>query len=177
MHYCRALSAGLLMAVSAPAIAIDDEPTGWTPQTFKEPEPWQEQDSALPAYPREDNLIEVPVSSGGRPYTIHVDPASVTMTDDRVARYTVVIISSSGVWNVAHEGLHCGEREYRRYAYGVGGRWHSLEASGWLPVSGTGMNRYRRVFYDKYMCNPDEPYLKAREIVEMFRYPIQDIDD
>ena len=56
----------------------------------------------MPAYPEEDRLLEVATSPGGLPFRVYIDPASLVMGDDQVARYTVVIISSSGVWNVSH---------------------------------------------------------------------------
>ena len=91
--------------------------------------------------------------------------------------HTVVIISSTGIWNVSNEGLHCGERKYRRYAYGYEGEWRKLENSPWSPVGGLGVNRYRKVFYNEYMCKQDEPYNNARQIIGKFRSPGFEIDD
>jgi hypothetical protein len=168
MHRRRALAACLLL-VSTLACGYDESSPGWTPQTFIEAAPWQEQEGEMPAYPEQDRLLEVPVSTGGQPYRLYVDPASLTMGEDRVARYSVVIVSSSGVWNVSYEGLHCGEQAYRRYAYGLDGHWQVLDDSPWLPITGSGMNRYRKTFYNVYMCNPTESYPTARQVLVKLR--------
>ena len=90
--------------------------------------------------------------------------------------YTVVMISSDGVWNVSNEGLHCGEKKYRRYAYGSGEEWRKLENSPWLPVSGVGVYQYRRIFYNDYMCDQTEPYRDAREIINKFRASVTGLE-
>ena len=139
------------------------------PEIFLPAEPWQEQPDELPAYPEKGNLLEVNISTGGQPYKIYIDPPSVRPGDDNVVRYTVVLISSDGVWNVSNEGLRCGEAKYRRYAYGYKGEWRSLEDSPWSQISGLGINQYRRIFYNDYMCAQAEPYKDARQIIERFR--------
>jgi hypothetical protein len=168
-YACKALYASLLLLVSPLAVGLDDEYTGWTPRNFVEPDPWQEQQAALPAYPEQDRLLEVAINTGGQPYKIYVDPDSLSMGEDQVARYTVVIISSSGVWNVSYEGLHCGQRAYRRYAYGIDGQWQPLDDSSWRPLSGAGMNKYRVTFYNVYMCSPTEPFRTVSQVLQKLR--------
>jgi hypothetical protein len=169
IYGCKALTACLLLLVAQTATGYDEESAGWSPQTYVEPEAWQEQEGGVPAYPEQGRLLAVAINTGGQPYRIYIDPDSLTMGEDQVARYTVVIISSSGVWNVSNEGLHCGERAYRRYAYGFDGQWQPLADSPWLPISGGGMNRYRKTFYDVYMCNPTEPFPTARQVLGKLR--------
>jgi hypothetical protein len=169
MRVGTVLYACLLLFVAPLASGYDDEAPGWSPRTFIEPEPWQEQEGGLPAYPEQDKLLELGINTGGQPYKIYIDPDSLTMGEDLVARYTVVIISSSGVWNVSYEGLHCGERTYRRYAYGFDGQWQLLDDPSWRPVTGLGMNRYRKAFYDIYMCSLTEPYPKAEQVLWKLR--------
>ena len=163
------LAAGFLMVISPGVFSDAEDSPGWTPQHMLPAEPWKEQQSELPAYPEKGNLLDVNISAGGLPYKTYIDTQSVRPGEDLVVRYTVVMISSSGVWNVSNEGLHCGERTYRRYAYGYEGEWRELEGSPWKPVSGLGVNQYRRQFYNTYMCNQTEPYQTAREIIRKFR--------
>jgi len=163
------LATGLLLAISPCVFSYDEDSPGWSPQNILPDEPWKEQQSELPDYPEKGNLLDVNISAGGLPYKTYIDTQSVRPGEDLVVRYTVVIISSSGVWNVSNEGLHCGERTYRRYAYGYEGEWRELEGSQWKPVSGLGVNQYRRQFYNTYMCNQAEPYQTAREIIRKFR--------
>jgi len=164
-----ALYACLLVLVSPLAAGLDEESGGWSPRTFVEPDPWQEQEVALPPYPRQDRLLDADINTGGQPYRVYIDPDSLTMGGDQVARYSVVIISSSGVWNVSYEGLHCGKRAYRRYAYGADGQWQLLDDKSWRPVTGAGMNRYREIFYDTYMCPATEPLRTADKVLRKLR--------
>ena len=147
------------------AAGFEDAESGWQPRTFQEPEPWRELDSDLPAYPLEKNLVEAGVSRAGGAYRIYLDAQSLSVAEDQVVRYTVVIVSDDGVWNVTHEGLHCGKKVYRRYAYGVNGGWQELADSPWLPLGGSGVNAYRRTFYNNYMCDPSGPYLQPEQII------------
>jgi hypothetical protein len=163
------LAAGTLMAISPCVFSDDEDSPGWSPQHILPAEPWKEQQDELPAYPEKGNLLDTNISTGGQAYKVYIDTQSVRPGEDLVVRYTVVMISSSGVWNVSNEGLHCGERTYRRYAYGYQGKWRELEGSQWKPVSGLGVNQYRRLFYNTYMCNQAEPYQDAREIIRKFR--------
>ncbi len=156
--------------MAPPCLASDEEDSpGWTPKHFIAAEPWKEQQTGLPAYPEKGNLLEVNISTGGQPWKIYIDTLSVRQGKDSVVRYTVVLISATGVWNISNEGLHCGENKYRRYAYGYEGEWRELEDAPWLPLRGHGVNQYRRIFYNDYMCNQSDPYLEPRQIIERIR--------
>ena len=159
----------LLASMAGRATGFEDGESGWEPRNFEEPEPWRELDSELPAYPQEQNLLDTGVSTAGRPYRIFLDVPSLSATDDQIVRYTVVIISDNGIWNVSNEGLHCGKKAYRRYAYGVNGEWQELGDTPWLPLDDSGINAYRRKFYMNYMCDPSGPFLQPEQIIRKFR--------
>lgn len=167
----------LLVSLSGKLYAFDEDDAGWQPKHFKPQDPWKEQQTELPAYPVEQDLLAVNINLAGQPFETFVDPASISLADDGVVRYTVVMISSSGVWNVSHEGLHCGENMTRRYAYGFDGQWQSLGDTPWMPITGRGINRYRRIFYDYFMCNPSKPVTSARQILENIRSPSSSLPD
>jgi len=151
--------------------------SGWQQRTFQAPEQWRELDSGLPEYPLEKNLIDTGVSKPGSPYRIYLDAQSLSVAEDGVARYTVVIVSDDGIWNVSHEGLHCGKSAYRRYAYGMNGKWQELPDSPWQPLESRGVNAYRKSFYTDYMCDPSGPYLQPDEIIRRFRSRRMVIDE
>ena len=163
------IAAGLLVMISPCVYSDAEDSPGWMPDHFLSAQPWKEQQTGLPAYPEEGDLLEVNIGTGGMQYKLYLDPLSVTTGKDSVVRYTVVMISATGVWNVSNEGLHCGKKRYRRYAYGYGGDWHELENEPWSPLSGRGVNRYRWTFYNDYMCNQADPFRDPRQIVERFR--------
>ncbi len=166
---CACLLWYTALPVAAGSLPRDDGPVGFTPDNLPADQPWQELGGELPAYPQQEQLLELDIDTGVNPFRYYLDPASLTAGDDRVVRFTSVIVSPSGVWNVTYEGLHCGEKSYRRIAYGAQGQWHTLPDSSWQPVIGTGTQRYRKVLYDNYICPPAEPNRDAAQILRRLR--------
>jgi len=176
-HFSGVLLVGLLACLAGQVAAIDEGESGGEQRSFQEAAPWRELDSELPAYPLEKNLIEAGVRRSVSAYRIYLDTQSLSVAEDQVVRYTVVIVSDDGIWNVSHEGLHCGKKAYRRYAYGMDGRWQELADSPWLPLQGRGITAYRNTFYNNYMCNPSGPYLQPEQIISEFRSRRMVIDE
>jgi len=173
VRHLLVICAGLLMCTPVPLIAgslpREDGPVGFTPDNLPGDREWQEQESELPAYPVQGRLLELDIDTGANPFHYYLDPDSLRAGDDRVVRFTSVIISPTGVWNVTYEGLHCGEKSYRRIAYGSGKQWHPLPNSTWQPIVGSGTQRYRKVLYEKYVCPPAETYRDADQILRRLR--------
>ncbi len=166
---CACLSMYPPLPVLAGSLPSEDGPSGFTPDVLPADKPWKELTAELPAYPEQASLLELDIDTGANPFRYYLDPDSLTAGDDHVVRFTSVIISPSGVWNVTYEGLHCGKRAYRRFAYGSGKQWYPLPASTWQPVVGSGTQRYRKVLYDNYLCPPDAPYRDAARILRRLR--------
>lgn len=156
------------------AFPREDGPVGLTPQYLPEPQ-WQEQGGHLPAWPQAGQLLEVEVDTPG--FRTYIDPQSLTAGEDRVVRFTSVLVSASGVWNVTYEGLHCGDERYRRIAYGSAGQWHELPVMDWQPLTTSGAGRYRKILYYDYLCNPVEPYKGADVILRRMRASQRTIGD
>lgn len=171
-HVAACLSAACLLASPpSPAVNFGDEDAGWQPQHLAPSEPWEESRVELPAYPQRGDLLDVNINTAGQPYKVLIDPGSLSKDADGVVRYTVVLISTANVWNVSYEGLHCGNRRFRRYAYGIDGEWHTVGDPDWLPVAGLGINRYRNIFYDYFMCDPSGRITDAEQILRNIRAP------
>ncbi|MGB5539854.1 MAG: CNP1-like family protein [Gammaproteobacteria bacterium] len=172
-HRLPALCACLMLCSALPAfggsLPREDGPVGFTPDKLPGDQPWKELAGELPAYPEQSRLLDLDIDTGANPFRYYLDPASLTAGDDRVVRFTSVIVSPSGVWNVTYEGLRCGDRSYRRIAYGSNGQWHALPETPWQRISGSGTQRYRKVLYEKYMCPPAEPYRNADQILRRLR--------
>jgi len=158
-----------LAAFSCAVIA--DEQTGGITAPFIEPPPWKEEAHKLPAYPEKSRLVEVPASLPGYDFRVYIDPDSLSVGGDRVVRYTLVFISSSGVWNTSYEGQHCGRNEYRRYAYGSNGTWYPVKASPWQGITNSGIDHYRYVLYWNYLCDPLQTNLDVADMLRRIRYP------
>lgn len=159
----------LLCFAAAVYAELDAEDIGGVQQNYIEkPYVWEELDAALPGYPQKKNLVDLGIATDGMQYTVYLDKPSLLMGEDGVVRYTVVLVSNSDVWNVSHEGLRCGEKQYRRYAYGANEKLQPLNNSPWRDVRGSGANRYRRILYEQYFCNPMRPYKSAEEMIGRF---------
>jgi hypothetical protein len=175
--YYRRFCLPLLTLVLQAPLALADDDGGFNTGTFIPPAPWREQAAELPAYPQQDRLLEVAVSSGDYPYRVYVDPESVTVGDDRVVRYAVVVASLAGARNVAYEGLRCSTREYRRYAYGTSGGWQTLDDAPWERIRESGMGQYRFELYRDYLCDTTSDILKRDEILRRLRYSREGVLD
>jgi len=121
---------------------------------------WQEEKYKLPAAPDMDQLIpfEVNVSNANR---FFVDPTSVSVGNDGVVRFTVVIESSGGARTVNYEGLRCKTRERRLYAFGQkDGTWVESQGSSWILMQKQQHklhNAYPAVLAYEYFCLDLEP--------------------
>ena len=158
-----------VILVCLPAGVPADEETGWS-HNYVPAEKWKESTVEIPRWPEEDELLEVPIGRAGDPFRYYIDPESLTVSDDRVVRYVLVIISSSGAWNTSFEGILCSKGEYRRYAYGSGGQWHELGESAWRRIVEDGGNDYRDRLYQNYLCNIGGIHPGVREILQRIRY-------
>jgi hypothetical protein len=117
----------------------------------------------------EDRLQPLYIDSASFPFTVYVDPETISVGDDGVVRYVLVIVSSSGAWNTSYEGILCRKGEYRRYAYGSGGQWQELPATPWRQVVEDGRDSYRYAVYEDYMCNFAGADLNVRDILARIR--------
>ncbi len=113
---------------------------------------WREEDLVLPPYPHDDALIAVDVGHYDFPYRVYVDRTSLSVGEDRVVRYTVVLRSRTGVDNVSFEGIRCSGPQFKRYAYGVKGQFHPVPVNDWAYISRKRQNIYRRVLAEDYFC-------------------------
>lgn len=114
---------------------------------------WREQGLVIPPWPRDADLIGIDIERPDFPYRVFVDGASLSVgKDDGVVRFTAVLRSRSGVDNVSFEGIRCTRHQYRRYAYGSGGKFHEIPHSAWKWLSHSRQDIYRNVLADRYLC-------------------------
>lgn len=133
---------------------------------------WQEDKVTPPAAPDIDKLIpfEVSVANANR---FLVDPASISVGQDGVVRFTVVIESSGGARTVNYEGLRCSTRERRLYAFGQpDGSWIESKGSTWILMHKQQhkmLNAYPAVLADEYFCINREPPKDAAVAIERLK--------
>jgi hypothetical protein len=154
------MALGVLGGVLAAPVALAQEspfvfgPEEIVPKSVKPGEKWKEGDVQLPAWPRDNNLVEVQIDQPDDRFTYLIDQASLETGDDGVVRYTLIAETSSGARNISFEGIRCTPRgAFRTYAFGHGGSFQITEvAADWQPVLEGGA--VRRELWRHYLCVP-----------------------
>jgi len=141
------------------------------------PDAWRELNTNVPDYPASDNLIPVDLDVPGSTLQAYLDETALSVGNDGVVRYTLVLTSASGAENVLYEGIRCEHREYRTYAIGSQDkRMVPAETSSWRPLGKLGPDRYRDQLYRNYFCDvPAHPFPR-KKILNFIKYGRTDGD-
>lgn len=143
-----ALVLAKLAGGAAAQVLAPQYPGGYKPQ-FEEDKPWEEQKWSLPPYPAMDGLVGFDAGPTSA-FRFFVDPASISVGDDGVIRYTLVARSASGALNVSYEGIRCASRERRLYAFGREDKtWAPARTSEWTRIS---LSAHHAALADEYFC-------------------------
>lgn len=123
-------------------------------QLFSKPDPnWREIEVELPPPPAEATLRSLFVSAAS-PNRFFVDEASLSVGEDGVVRYVLVVRTAGGAQNVSFEGIRCATGEQRIYALGrADGQWVAARRSAWEPIADTSYNRPRAVLASQHFCD------------------------
>lgn len=145
-----ALLAGAAIAVEK----FPDEVEPAFPGTFEEAEPWMERELPLPPYPNDNDLLHVKPVRSDPQFDYWVDGKALSVADDGVVRYTLVISAKRGnARNLRVEGIRCGTTEYKTYAYGTDqGTFKPARRSVWTPIRDDASDRIRADLKRYYFC-------------------------
>jgi hypothetical protein len=116
-------------------------------------EKWKESEISLPPYPRDENLLAVPLLATDT-LKLYIDRASLSRGADRVARFSLVVESPSGARSIFYDGLRCETREYKTYA--VGGpeqAFTPVKNPVWRQIPRPAANAFRYQLYQHYICD------------------------
>lgn len=142
----RCLVALVAMASCGGALADTDDDYDFVPKQ------WQESEVVLPAAPEEGRLQSFYVSAVAQS-RFFIDPATLTVGEDGVVRYVLVVLTPGGARNVTFEGMRCTTRERRVYASGRSdGSWSKARQVEWVPVRDVYVNRHHAALYLDYFC-------------------------
>jgi len=165
----------LAAALAAPAIAAETESNVYRAERWQgdfeytEAEAWKESAVVLPPYPDPSDLLEVGI--GNNRYDFFIDTRNLTLGDDEVTRYTLVLRSRSGAENIFFEGIRCINQQYRGYGYGSSdGKIHPLEQSEWKPVQGGDGFGFRFELARFYFCSHGNLPYDPPKIIDRIRY-------
>ncbi|MBI3899199.1 MAG: hypothetical protein HY308_13010 [Gammaproteobacteria bacterium] len=129
-------------------------------QNYSEPAEviWQElAEVAIPAYPDASNLAQVPVEKSAG-IAIDIDRTSVSLGQDGVVRFAVVVQSARGARNVFYEGMRCGSAQYKIYAIGTSEqKFRAVQNPRWAPIAEEGPNAFRDLLRDYHICHRGSP--------------------
>ena len=139
------------------------------PGQFEEERSWTEIEAKLPPYPKEENLLPLFVSAASD-NKFFVDAVSISVGEDGVARYTMIVKSPAGADNVSFEGIRCATREKKLYAFGrKEGSWSRARVSRWEPIRYQDINRHHHVLYDDFFCPNGIIVKSAQDAVDALR--------
>jgi hypothetical protein len=167
---CRRIAEAIVLAlslVSAPGWA---QWSGWDYEFDREITSWKELQAQIPPYPRGEGLLQFDVGGSGHRYFI--DPKSVSVGQDGVIRYTLVIRTMGGASNISFEGIRCSTQEQKYYAIGrPDGTWSRARDPQWKRIEPREVTRQHYVLHVDFFCNGKIPVENSQRIVELLIRP------
>ncbi len=132
-------------------------------------EKWEEGKITIPSLPDDDDLIHISIDTHRTSYEHFIDKKSLSVGEDGVVRYSIVLKSTNGVRNVFYEGIHCAMQEYKVYATASGNKFYPMKQAKWKHIGHS--HYYRADLYNNYLCDrmSDMPF-KKDEIVRRIEY-------
>ncbi|WP_319243236.1 CNP1-like family protein [uncultured Propionivibrio sp.] len=140
-----------LLCVGVSAVELDDDEAPWVEGAFE-----------MPAYPKQGSLISFPVGIR-TDITFSIDGETISVGEDGVIRYVLVVVSALGARNVSFEGMRCGTGERRLYATGRSdGTWSAARSDQWTKIRGSRSNHHVELFLN-YFCTIGAPAIVTPE--------------
>lgn len=139
---------------------------------------WKEGEVAMPP-PVEESRLRAIYVSAATPNRFFVDQGSLSVGDDGVVRYVLVVRTPGGAENLTFEGIRCATGERRIYASGrKDGGWVAMKRSEWQPIGDNAYNRPRAALAYDYLCDgpaPPRDREHALRLLQSRRDPTQPI--
>ena len=131
---------------------------------------WKEGEVRFPPYPAPADLLAFDVSSSATA-SFFIDARSLSLADDGVVRYTLVVRGAGGAENVSYEGIRCETAERKLYAIGrSGGEWVRSGNDAWAQIADNAFNRQHAALFKDYSCRPGEARPVLDQILRSLRY-------
>jgi len=142
----------------------------WDIDFDEDKKPWKEIESMMPLYPRPEHLV--PFEGGGASqHRYFIDARSLSVGEDGVWRYTLLVRTAGGATNVSFEGMRCETREQKYYALGRSdGSWVRARNPQWRRVETQSINRPHDVLYADVLCRGKVPVKTTREALQRLKY-------
>ena len=115
--------------------------------------PVPESKVTLPPAPKAEDLIKFDAGPTRRSFEHFVDGAALSLGEDGVIRYTLVITSDAGARNVTYEGMRCKPAERKVYAYGRrDGAWSTARDQEWHEIDKSTGEGPLFILYNDFFC-------------------------
>jgi CNP1-like family len=149
---CRLFGGAAIWALLQVALPASAQWKDWDYDLDQEKKPWEELQAQLPTYPKSENLLKFDTGANTS-NSYFVDAASLSVGEDQVVRYTLVVKTGGGATNVSFEGIHCDKGRLRVYAFGhANSQWSRARDSNWRPIVYREVNGHHNALYREYMC-------------------------
>ena len=113
---------------------------------------WKEVEPAFPVFPERANLIPLDLGSASTSSS-YIDGKSLTLAEDGVVRFTLVVRGAGGAQNVSFEGIRCETAERKLYAIGRGDKeWIRPRADEWQRIRDNAFNRQYALLAKDFFC-------------------------
>ncbi len=166
----RGSAIAVLALLAQPAAA---QWSGWDYDRDQPQETLKEIEIKLPAYPRDEDLVEFEVSAASAD-RFFLDEKALSIGADGIVRYTLVIKTGRGATNVSYEGMFCALQQTRMYATGGGnGTWMNARDSQWRPIRPPSVLDPRHVLRRDYLCgglSSSIPAARVEDVLRRIRY-------
>ena len=164
----------LLGSLSAQASSWSfSAPHDTVPKNAEEYE-WTENKADLPAYPDKEKLVRIKFDRPDARFEFFIDPETLTVGDDDVVRYVLLLRSPSGSENIMFEGIRCGSKDYKTFAFGTReNKFRQLRSPAWKEITKTSNNWFRYDLWKYYFCSMDErlKVITRENILQRLRNP------
>lgn len=168
----RASALACLALLAQPALA---QWSGWDYQNDRPKEQFKELEAKPPAYPKDDNLLPFETSAAS-PHKYYIDSKSLSVGQDGVVRYTLVVRTGGGATNVSYEGIRCDLRQVKIYASGRSdGTWVPARDPQWVGIVAQPVDIHHSVLLHDYLCfgkSSKTPVAQIQDALNLLRYGV-----
>jgi CNP1-like family len=116
---------------------------------YEEEKKWSELEVQPPDFPKPEELIEIDAGSATA-NRYFVAEKTLQVGQDGVVRYVLVVKTAGGTTNVSFEGIRCGTKERKLYAFGRNDNsWSTARNPGWQTIR---PGSYHAHLFRQYFC-------------------------
>src|ERR1700687_1379635 len=141
-----------LLAFATWALPAGAQWREWDADFDEDKKSWKEIEARIPPYPKPENLVRIQTGAA-TPHQFLIDANSVSLGEDGVMRYTVVVKTAGGATNVTFEGMRCETRQQKLYAVGHSDNtWVRARDPKWQRVVLRDLTPHHHTLYYDYFC-------------------------